>query len=80
MKLIMFFLFVVLMTLGNVAYTAPPKSNSPKNSEVGVTKPLEVTGQNRTLNMMSAYNNEKITIGFGKPRVDYRPQILSTVY
>jgi hypothetical protein len=47
---------------------------------LGMSKPLEVKGQNRSLAMLQATKAGKTKIGFVQPRKNFRPQILSTTY
>lgn len=45
-----------------------------------VNKPLKVTGQTRTLNMLLTLKNKKETINFINPRQNYQREIPSTKY
>lgn len=60
--------------------TAFAKSGGGLGGSLGMSKPLEVKGQNRALSMMQVGQNEKTKIGFVQPRKNFRPQILSTNY
>jgi hypothetical protein len=58
----------------------PPKATPNRRNGVDVTKPLEIMGLNRNVNLMMKYKSSEVRIGFEKPRENFHLQILSTVY
>jgi len=75
-----FLLVVSLLALLTPGIAHTKKGASFGSGTFGISKPLEVKGQNRSLALLSASQADRTKIGFVKPRKDYRPEIRSTRY
>ena len=47
---------------------------------MGLSRPIEIRGQSRNLNMTLLLNNRTQAIQFVEPRKDYKKEIPDTVY